>query len=171
MQITKLKYPISVYDGLSLVSGKYAGYGSKSHWNSVLSSYYYSGIFDQAIIFDSTGGKYSVLKIFLYDLSLFNRLIQPLITSSSNKELCSVDMSLSHIENLSLKQMKQEFKDIVKKLTPSMNASESQEFEDTLRVSNTYSELINHTGVIEDLIAIKKAEFSKSLIVEDLRKT
>lgn len=150
MRLLELKYPIAILSPTSLMGGINAGLNSPRKWKNNVASYYEKGGYDDAHIIDSEGKRYSVVQIYLSNLSLFDKLIASVTTAGPLSESANVDMDLRETDTYTLDRFCSEMRDLALQ-NPSWwkRHSSKQEISEMFSDCKTFAEAINDIGVLD----------------------
>ena len=155
MRLRKLKYPIAIETRTFLQGGWGAALHKPSRYNWNLASYYQSGGYDDAIIYDSTGRRFEIEVIELrkpawwrYVLDRLGYLI--ILPNPDAEPMVDVDMVLRQTGTLTLEEFCQHMLDLLID-----NPSWWSRFSTEARVrkifegDHTFEEAINHIGIYD----------------------
>lgn len=106
MRLREIEFPIAVLRPLSLMGGRNANLHKVGRFDYNLASYYLRGGYDDARIYDATGGGFEVEEIRLYQpvwwQDFLSRAVNLFLPRRAAEPMVTVDMVLRQVEHLEL---------------------------------------------------------------------
>ena len=112
MRLRELTFPILVLHTAS-VEGDTFGRSART-WNYVIAEYFTGGGYDDAIIIDATGNRYTINKIYLKKPSIISRITSGLLVDLEGMSAADVDMELKLSGKMSVDDVQREVVNIAR---------------------------------------------------------